>query len=188
LCDNEHQPLPHELEEKRHPDVHWNEKLVNVVRHVWVSNFLDWTEKTIPQSWFKCWCFSIKLQQFSDNCFILQSSDQTTWSIRILTDSNVSINHLVNKIYPFLPFSYGKKGHVSIIRFLSTFFFKGYDIKRDKQYTSVHCKKAANITDCNCSEKIGPVQKILVLVSVLMTFQFLFSISSQTEKVIVMHT
>lgn len=40
---------------------------------------------------------------------------------------------------------------------------KGSDIKRNKQYTSVHCKKVAGVINCNYGEKTGLVEKILIL-------------------------
>jgi hypothetical protein len=53
------------------------------------------------------------------------------------------------------------------IKYNDTFLTeKGSDNKRDIQYTSVYCKTAASVTNCDYCENIGLVEKIFVPVLV----------------------
>jgi nitrogenase subunit NifH len=46
----------------------------------------------------------------------------------------------------------------------------GSDNKADKSYTLVQCKKLATVINCDYSEEVGPVEKILILISFLEIF------------------
>jgi hypothetical protein len=42
------------------------------------------------------------------------------------------------------------------------FFWKGYHIRRNMQYTLVYCRKVTRYINCNYNEKYGLIKKILV--------------------------